>query len=148
MGNCGAKIPNTNQPCGKQSCEASIKQQHQSWNRVMHQPKENGTHQAMATIMKQHEEVSLLSKSAAIQHKLMTTYIMTQQSNLSDRDHMLMPQLLKRALPWSQALFVFTRVARNEFLWREGVTVSVWLACIRLSWSSRLFPFAGRAYLL
>ena len=50
-------------PVEDKGCEASIKQQHQSWNGVMCQPKEDGTHQAMAT-------------SATIQHKSMTTYRM------------------------------------------------------------------------
>ena len=44
-------------PVENKGCEASIRQQHQNWNSVMCQPKEDGTHQAMATMMKQHEEV-------------------------------------------------------------------------------------------
>ena len=95
-------------------CEASIKQQHQNWNSVMCQPKEDGTHQAMATTMKQHEEVFLPSKNATIQHKLTTTYVMelrlTQQSNLSDRDHILMPQL-ERSQGLSESFLAFDRLS-------------------------------------
>ena len=63
-------------PVKNKGCEARIKQQHQNWNSAMCQPKEDGIHQAMATMMKLHEEVFLPSKNETIQHKLMTIYIM------------------------------------------------------------------------